>query len=66
MSDVRSMFVGKEESDRQSEHEQKMREYREQRTNAVNILLGVLIFVVCILILVGGVCAAALLLRAAF
>lgn len=66
MSNVRAMFVGEDAADAQAKHEAKMREHREQRANLMNIVFGVLAFVACILILVGGICAAALLVRAAF
>jgi hypothetical protein len=63
---LRAVFVGEDEAEAQSEHDKKMRVYREQRASAMNILVGVIVFVLSILILVGGFCAAVLLVRAAF
>ncbi len=64
--DVRSMFVGPENAAKLSQHEAVMRKHREQRANAINLLIGVAVFVLCILILVGGVAGSVALLRLAF
>ena len=67
MSDnVRAMFVGQDEVEAQDAHNAKMRHYREQRANALNILFGMLVFVLCVLVLVGGFAAAVLIIRSVF
>ncbi len=63
---VREAFFGKDEADALGKHEATMRKYREQRANAINLLLGITVFVLCILILVGGVAGSVALLRLAF
>lgn len=68
MSDggVRQMFVGTDAAADQTKHETTMRNYREKRTQAVNALFGVGIFLFGFLAIVAAVCAAVLMIRATF